>query len=259
MENFTQRLTLKKHRTTYSIFQKTVRKHAIESGNEKLWSYFILATLRWFTPPKKLLSYPDCVLCPLKASDTLNHFLECPGLQKEHSYCYQALLQALRDKDISYPDYDRMDADKSIHIDFLSNSLPKSSNNHLKYWNINKAMRNIVLNCSKYDKASAIAGFIPYSIMRMLKYLRPNTSTQDIQEIKLAILESCASRYNSYRRKRNIILSQITSTLLTNNDIIINKNIKDNNNNKLNNNKTITIKNTTMEIRANKLLTIIKK
>src|SRR3984957_15590770 len=119
-------------------------------------------------------------------------------------------------------------------------------------------MRNIVLNCSKYDKAWAIAGFIPYSIMIMLKYLRPNTSTQDIQEIKLAILESCASRYNSYRRKRNIILSQITPTLLTNNDIINNKNIKDNNN-KLNNNKTINIKNTTMGEKSKQTINNHKK
>ena len=52
---------MKDFRTSFQKTQKLVRAHAITSGNEKIWSYFILATLRWLTPPPiSQGEYPIC-------------------------------------------------------------------------------------------------------------------------------------------------------------------------------------------------------
>jgi hypothetical protein len=64
--------TMKSFRTNFQKSHKVMRAHAIASGNDKLWSYFVLATLRWLTPPPIAHGdYPACWHCQGNTKDTL--------------------------------------------------------------------------------------------------------------------------------------------------------------------------------------------
>jgi ribonuclease HI len=77
--------TLKQFRTTFQRFQKRVRAYAVSSGKERVWSYFILASLRWLTPtPKGSSTPPMCYLCDSLATNSMDHFLGCAGLKVGH-------------------------------------------------------------------------------------------------------------------------------------------------------------------------------
>jgi hypothetical protein len=75
-----QGATLKKYRLSFLKFQKSVRAYALEICEERMWSYFILSSLRWFTPLKRGGVTPNCYLCDMNALNDLTHFLSCPAL-----------------------------------------------------------------------------------------------------------------------------------------------------------------------------------
>ena len=116
-----QGLTLKKYSSSFVKFQKAVRNHVIENGNEKVWSYFILATLRWFTPLKRGGTLPTCDLCEVSAPNNLNHFLSCSGLRTEHNLCYSKLLSIFSDLGISVPTFLIPNDNLKMNVDILSN------------------------------------------------------------------------------------------------------------------------------------------
>ena len=116
-----QNPTLKKYRLSVPKFQKAVRAYALENQEERMWSYFVLSALRWLTPLKRGGAIPMCPLCNLGLPNDLNHFLSCPGLELQHTFCYKNLLAMLSKKDIYIPMNLAGDSKDRFRIDILSN------------------------------------------------------------------------------------------------------------------------------------------
>ena len=92
---------MKKFRTKYEIISSSIRSQALEKGKDRIWSFFILATLRWLTPPPTQGLYNSCTLCDLEEKDNFDHIFRCNSLKSYHKtqiVCYKtfSLLGMLR-------------------------------------------------------------------------------------------------------------------------------------------------------------------
>jgi len=178
-----QGVTLKKYRTSICKFQKTVRNFAIETGKERVWSYFILASLRWFTPLKRDGGYPPCDLCSNNAQNDLLHFLSCPSLLAEHESCYSSILDFLTDKGFSIP-AEVLQKRDSHHLDFLSKvaldlRVTTSKDPKIGMW------KDCILNLKNCDMFAAIAGFLPPAFLKVLKTSQSPITVSEIDEMKI--------------------------------------------------------------------------
>eukprot|EP00456_Euglypha_rotunda_P026809 TRINITY_DN2152_c0_g1_i8.p1 TRINITY_DN2152_c0_g1~~TRINITY_DN2152_c0_g1_i8.p1 ORF type:complete len:621 (-),score=-34.86 TRINITY_DN2152_c0_g1_i8:152-1831(-) len=196
--------TLKMFRTSFQAIQKSIRAHAISSGKESVWSYFILASLRWFTPPPAKSVYPQCPLCSGQ-TDTIDHFLACPGLHEQHVAVTAGLQSALAGIGIKLPLVSSSWAGTTTSdprvfpLTFLSSHYPPPSLQVLLGVVPAKLAYMIdSINCS--DKAAAISGYLPLSFLKMIKLFRPLTFKEDLEDLRVKIVDLCALRYEMYRK-----------------------------------------------------------
>jgi hypothetical protein len=158
-----------------------------------MWSYFVLATLRWFTPPPAGANGPPpCWLCDPPVPDTIDHFLVCPGLRGAHEMVNAGLQHQ----------FDLLGIDLPAPLTFLSPcplSLPHSQP-QARQGSPAIALR-LIEQANLSDKQAAIAGFLPLSVRSLIKLYRPHTYRQDFEDFRLCAIDLCARRYDVYRRE----------------------------------------------------------
>jgi len=182
--------TLKNFRTIFPRVQRQIRRYAISSGREQMWSYFILATLRWFTPPPRGKSPPSvCRLCDGSVPDTIDHFLACPGLKDAHEMIDTDLQHHLSLLGVHLP----------FPLTFLSSHPHPLSDSVAPRRDYPVIVENFVRSANLADKQAAIAGFLPLSLRNLLMFFRPHTYREDFEELRLLIVDLCARRYHVYR------------------------------------------------------------
>jgi hypothetical protein len=94
---------MKKFKSKFKQIQMEIRKMAVENGNERVWSFFVLATLCWITPPPVRGKYSFCFLCSSQEEDKLKHFFECTALKHMHLKAEIGFQQHLRALKIDLP------------------------------------------------------------------------------------------------------------------------------------------------------------
>jgi hypothetical protein len=94
---------LREFRSHYAQIYKNLIPMILERRSDKVWSFFILATLRWFTTPRNSGSYMKCKLCLDQKDDNLEHFFSCEKLKSLHLRSEEKLFQCLRNLDIKLP------------------------------------------------------------------------------------------------------------------------------------------------------------
>jgi ribonuclease HI len=86
---------LREFGSQYENITKQIRTMAVEKNQDKVWSFFILATLRWITSPPTENKLSKCNLCSENAEESLDHFFSCGALRHFHSHAEQILHQSL--------------------------------------------------------------------------------------------------------------------------------------------------------------------
>jgi hypothetical protein len=94
---------LKHYKHQYSQIYKNLIRMMLEKRNDKLWSFFILSTLCWITPPPIAGIYAKCTLCGSNSVDNNEHFFACPALNALHRQAEMTLLGCLNDLNINVP------------------------------------------------------------------------------------------------------------------------------------------------------------
>ena len=61
--------------------------------------------------------------------------------------------------------------------------------------------KEFIRTVTHLDKLAAIAGFLPLAFVNFIKRMKPQFSSLDLVEVKLAIVDVCAHRYDVYRKK----------------------------------------------------------
>src|ERR1700744_6053435 len=89
---------------------------------------------------------------------------------------------------------------------FLSNYHPCIVVMKKQYHRDKIRWKDMLMSIKQCDKISAIAGFLPLTIINFIKYIRPQTTVSELEDIKLACLVACSQRYDSYRVKNAIAL-----------------------------------------------------
>lgn len=98
-----QNRTLNMFSKAFRAIQKQVKLFAVQNSDQRVWSVFILNTLRWSCPPKVAGSRPLCPLCYLRAPDSMLHLASCPALSTFHNQINFVLRDLLHRVGISVP------------------------------------------------------------------------------------------------------------------------------------------------------------
>jgi hypothetical protein len=123
-----QNHTLVKYHKTYRTIADSVAQEAPNHNKENIWSFFVLATLRWLFPPPKLYSNSYCCLCQNKKMADIDHLLSCPALFKYHVFLENRIHLKL--------------LDLKIHIPWTCSALEWTLNKFLEHSEIRLLMKN---------------------------------------------------------------------------------------------------------------------
>jgi ribonuclease HI len=94
---------LKQFKHQYADIYKNLIKMMLERKKDKIWSFFILSTLRWITPPPTSGVSVKCVLCSGNDFDNNDHFFACPALSPLHSQAENSFLSCLSELNMNIP------------------------------------------------------------------------------------------------------------------------------------------------------------
>jgi hypothetical protein len=61
--------------------------------------------------------------------------------------------------------------------------------------------KEFIKNITYCDKLSAIAGFLPPVMINFWRFLKPDVTATDFEEVKLSNVWACSRRYDSYKLK----------------------------------------------------------
>jgi len=156
------------------------------NDKEKLWSFFILSTLRW------LVAHPIgiCPLCNSNKKDTNSHFFECSGINSLFYQIEKKLYHLCQSVEIKLP---------MINDIFV---LKLNSNNNPMEQTFKKKKKNAKLikciesfnNC---DKEALFAGFLPKSLHQIIKLYSKKDYIDTEDKFRLFFLEESFKIYKS--------------------------------------------------------------
>lgn len=90
-----QNETLRSFPTVFRAAHKQVKALAGQEGNPKIWSSFVLNSLRWSCAPRVKGARPLCSLCHLQVPDDMAHWGFCPALSSFHNQLNFILVESL--------------------------------------------------------------------------------------------------------------------------------------------------------------------
>ncbi len=90
-----QGATMSQFRSSFRAIQKQVRDLAVQGPHEKVWSSFILNSLRWSCAPRKHKIRQKCSLCLMQADDEMKHLGTCPVFRPFHTQINQVIMRNL--------------------------------------------------------------------------------------------------------------------------------------------------------------------
>jgi hypothetical protein len=94
---------LKQFKHQYADIYKNLINIILERKKDKIWSFFILSTLRWLTPPPIFGLGDRCVLCSRNGVDNNAHFFACPALRPLHIRAENRFLSCISELNINIP------------------------------------------------------------------------------------------------------------------------------------------------------------
>lgn len=106
---FAARSSLKSQSLTLNLFpsfhttHKQIKSLALLGNDPKVWSSFVLNSLRWSCPPKVAGVRPPCLLCSRAEPDDMTHLGVCPALKTFHNQINFLLCERLRHAGIPLP------------------------------------------------------------------------------------------------------------------------------------------------------------
>jgi len=176
-----QGMTLRSPR--FKKIMKEVRDDSVTFQKHWIWSYFILASVRWLTPPPLFKSYLPCQMCKAPKNN-VEHLLNCPTLKHMHTNA-DLCLQSLP----SLPD-------NTFPMSTSSSTGP--SQQQLLSAGYTRRMTNWVVSFNLGDKLCLLAGIFPKSLNSMLRHYCPKTFKEDERVIRMELLENLAKMYKVY-------------------------------------------------------------
>ena len=98
-----QSATISAFPTQYTRVAADIRAGCVSRDKESLWSFFVLATLRWILPPPAAGPSPFCNLCHSYSIASIDHYMECKALDKFHRQMELSVHGALRSIGVPLP------------------------------------------------------------------------------------------------------------------------------------------------------------
>jgi len=168
-------------------------KNGIIYKNEKLFSFWILASLNWLVKPP----FGKCNKCPDEKNNT-NHLFKCKLLENDTKLINDKFKFIFIKYKIPNPLLN-----STLKLNVFDITQRNILNPKLLKKIYPKNLLSAVIEYAAMDKLKSLCGFLPNSLHKLIKHYKPQTYTDDIKDIRLYLLESYHDFWIAYQNQLN--------------------------------------------------------